>query len=30
MPAPKNLPIPPHLYISETELMIGVDPKETA
>jgi ubiquinol-cytochrome c reductase iron-sulfur subunit len=30
MPAPKNLPIPPHLYISETELMIGVDPRETA
>lgn len=30
MPAPKNLPIPPYSFLSETELMIGVDPKETA
>ncbi|MFV1973240.1 MAG: ubiquinol-cytochrome c reductase iron-sulfur subunit [Thiohalobacterales bacterium] len=30
MPAPKNLPIPPYHFISETELIIGEDPKETA
>lgn len=30
MPAPKNLPIPPYRFISETELMIGQDPRETA
>jgi len=30
MPAPKNLPIPPYRFITETELMIGEDPKETA
>jgi ubiquinol-cytochrome c reductase iron-sulfur subunit len=30
MPAPKNLPIPPYRYISETEIMVGEDPEETA
>lgn len=30
MPAPKNLPIPPYRFLSETELVIGEDPKETA
>ena len=28
MPAPKNLPIPPYRYLSETELVVGEDPKE--
>jgi ubiquinol-cytochrome c reductase iron-sulfur subunit len=30
MPAPKNLPIPPYRYISETEIIVGEDPEETA
>jgi len=30
MPAPKNLPIPPYRFLSETELVIGEDPRETA
>jgi ubiquinol-cytochrome c reductase iron-sulfur subunit len=30
MPAPKNLPIPPYRFLSETELVVGEDPKETA
>ncbi|MDH3900026.1 MAG: ubiquinol-cytochrome c reductase iron-sulfur subunit [Gammaproteobacteria bacterium] len=30
MPAPKNLPIPPYRFVSETELIIGQGQKETA
>jgi len=30
MPAPKNLVIPPYHFLSETELVIGEDPKGTA
>ena len=30
MPAPKNLPIPPYRFISETELVIGEDSRGTA
>jgi len=29
MPAPKNLPVPPYRYLSDTEIVIGED-KETA
>lgn len=28
VPAPKNLPVPPHMYVSETRVMIGADKKE--
>jgi Rieske Fe-S protein len=29
MPAPKNLPVPPYRYLSDTEIVIGED-EETA
>jgi len=28
VPAPTNLPVPPHMYVSETRVMIGLDKKE--
>ncbi|HEX9180730.1 MAG TPA: ubiquinol-cytochrome c reductase iron-sulfur subunit [Burkholderiales bacterium] len=28
VPAPKNLPVPPHMYVSDTRVLIGVDKKE--
>ncbi len=29
VPAPSNLPVPPHHYVSDTQILVGVDP-ETA
>ncbi|HET9699775.1 MAG TPA: ubiquinol-cytochrome c reductase iron-sulfur subunit [Burkholderiales bacterium] len=28
VPAPTNLPVPPHMYLSETRVLIGADKKE--
>jgi ubiquinol-cytochrome c reductase iron-sulfur subunit len=28
VPAPKNLPVPPHMYLSESRVLIGADKKE--
>ncbi|HEX6829474.1 MAG TPA: ubiquinol-cytochrome c reductase iron-sulfur subunit, partial [Burkholderiales bacterium] len=28
VPAPINLPVPPHMYVSETRVLIGADKKE--
>lgn len=28
VPAPTNLPVPPHMYVSETRVLIGADKKE--
>jgi ubiquinol-cytochrome c reductase iron-sulfur subunit len=30
MPAPTNLPVPPHQYISDTRLLIGADEENPA
>lgn len=30
VPAPLNLPVPPHRYVSENEILVGEDPKESA
>ncbi len=28
VPAPRNLPVPPHTYLSDSRILIGVDPKD--